>query len=121
VLPRRHAGAQNNIGVMYDNGRGVAKDEAQAVAWYHKAADQGDASAQYHLGLRYADGLGGVPKDEAQAAVWYRKAADQGHAGAQNNLGALYANGQGVQQSYTQAVRWYARAAQRGEEIAPRN
>ena len=67
---------------MYANGRGVAKDDAQAVAWYRKAADQGLAHAQDNLGRMYANGRG-VAKDDAQAVAWYRKAADQGDADAQ--------------------------------------
>ena len=67
-------------------GRGVAKDDAQAVAWVRKAADQGLAPAQNNLGKMYENGRG-VAKDDAQAVYWYRKAADQGQADAQNNLG----------------------------------
>ena len=40
------AAAQFNLGVMYDNGRGVLKDEAEAVRWYRLAAEQGDADAR---------------------------------------------------------------------------
>lgn len=42
------------------------------------AADQGDASAQYNLGLLYDQGHG-VPQDYGQAA-WYRNAAEQGQS-----------------------------------------
>ena len=37
--------------VMYDNGEGVPQDYAEAVKWYRLAAEQGDARAQYNLGL----------------------------------------------------------------------
>ena len=77
--------AQNKLGLMYENGRGVAKDDAQAVYWYRKAADQGEAYAQKNLGVMYANGRG-VAKDEAQAVAWYRKAADQGLAADQPRL-----------------------------------
>jgi TPR repeat protein len=40
-----NAGAQTDLGVIYDTGLGVPQDYAQAVVWYHKAADQGDAGA----------------------------------------------------------------------------
>ena len=43
-----------------------------------KKAEAGDASAQFNLGLRYAQGRG-VPYDEKEALKWYRKAAEQGH------------------------------------------
>lgn len=60
-------------------------DYAQAVKWFHLAADQGDAYAQFNLGALYDKGEG-VPQDSAQAAKWYRLAADQGNAIAQSNL-----------------------------------
>ena len=51
-----------------------------------RLAEQGDADAQYNLGVRYANGEG-VLKDEAEAVRWYRLSADQGNADAQFNLG----------------------------------
>ena len=44
------------LGVCYDDGEGVAKDQAEAVKWYRKAAEQNDAAAQYNLGVCYAKG-----------------------------------------------------------------
>ena len=72
-----------NLGVMYDNGDGVPENDAEAVKWYRKAADQGHASAQYNLGVMYSNGEG-VPENDAEAVKWYRKAADQGNAMAQH-------------------------------------
>ena len=51
---------------MYVNGRGVLKDEAEAVRWYRLAAEQGHAGAQYNLGLMHAKGEG-VLKDSVLA------------------------------------------------------
>jgi uncharacterized protein len=67
------------------------------LKWYRKAADQGNANAQFNLGKMYDDG-DGVPQDHAEALKWYLKAADQGNASAQFNLGKMYDNGQGVPQ-----------------------
>ena len=72
-----------NLGIMYDIGEGVPENNAEAVKWYRKAADQGHASAQCNLGLMYDNGEG-VPENDAEAVKWYRKAADQGHAKAQS-------------------------------------
>ena len=58
-------------------------------------AEQGEADAQFDLGVAYAAG-DGVPEDEAEALRWYRLAADQGHAAAQTRVGTMYANGRGV-------------------------
>ena len=66
---------------MYERGAGgLAKDEAEAVRWYKKAAEQGDAIGQANLGLMYERGAGGLTKDEAEAVRWYKKAAEQGDA-----------------------------------------
>jgi uncharacterized protein len=79
---------------MYEHGLGLQQDYAQPVAWFRKAADHGDASAQHNLGVMYAQGQG-VARDYAAAVKWYRKGADQGEALAQNNLGLMYDHGQG--------------------------
>ena len=43
---------------MYDRGAGVAEDDREAVKWYRRAAEQGDASAQLNLGFMYSNGEG---------------------------------------------------------------
>jgi len=99
---------------------GVPKDEEddlEAVEWYRKAADQGDAGAQFSLGFMYANGHG-VPKDEGEAVKWYRKAADQGLAEAQYNLGAMYANGHGVPKDDVVAYKWLLLAGAQADEDA---
>jgi TPR repeat protein len=63
--------------------------------WYQKAAVQGDAGAQYNLGVMYIMGQG-VPQDEAKAVHWWIKAAEQGHAEAQKSLGIIAKKGVGI-------------------------
>ena len=117
---RGDAAAQNNLGLMYVNGRGVTQDYAQAVVWFRKAADQGNALGQYNLGVAYKDG-NGVPQDDAQAVVWFRKAVDQGDADAQTNLGWMYSQGRGVAQDDVQAAAWFRKAADQGDAEAQFN
>ena len=83
-------------------------------------ADQGDAEAQFALGLEYGTAQGGV-QDVVQAAQWYLKAADQNHSSAQFNLGLMYAKGEGVSQDDAKAVEWIQKAAHRGEAGAQFN
>ena len=59
-----------------------------------QAAEQGNAKAQFYLGVMYANGQG-VRQDEKQAEYWYRKAAEQGYAQEQFGLGVMYGAGQG--------------------------
>jgi len=93
-----HADSQFNVGLMYEKGIGVGKDEAKAVAWYGKSAAQGNSAAQYNLGVLYENGLG-TEIDYAKANEWYRKASVQGDALAIGNLGMLYVRGQGVKEN----------------------
>lgn len=79
---------------------------ATAASFFLKAANQGDAEAQFSLGNMYAEGQG-VPQDEYQAASWFRKAAEQGFKPAQVNLGVMYAQGQGVAQNMVESHKWF--------------
>ena len=67
----------NNLGHLYQAGRGVPQDYAQARQWHRKAAAAGEPRAMLNLGLIYRDGLG-VTKDSAQAHQWIEKAAAAG-------------------------------------------
>ena len=70
----------------YFGENGKQKDYVKAVEWYRKAAEQGNANAQYILGICYQNGKG-VVENSSEAVKWYRKSAEQGHAYAQCNLG----------------------------------
>lgn len=105
--------AQYNLGVMYNEGKGVTQDFREAVRWYRLAAEQGFMNAQYNLGQKYHQGQG-VTQDFREAMRWYRLAAEQGEARAQANLGVMYANGEGVTQDYVYAHMWFNIAASTG-------
>jgi TPR repeat protein len=92
-------------------------DYATALREWRPLAEQGDALAQYNLGVLYRKGRG-VPQDDVQARQWYAKAAAQGQAKAQFNLGTLYFNGEGAPKDYQQALRWFRLAADQGEALA---
>lgn len=102
---------------MYRDGKGVTKNYNEAVQWYTKAAEHGNASAQYDLGLMYNEGKG-VPRDYKEAAAWFTKAANQGLVEAQNSLGLMYDMGQGVPQNDVCAYKWWNLAAAQGHELA---
>ena len=102
---------------MYAKGQGAPQNYAEALKWFRLAANQGDADAQYNLGLMYARSRG-VPLDYAEAMQWFQKAAAQDNATAQFSLGAMYANGQGVPRDHVRAQMWLNLAAARGYQEA---
>ena len=119
--------AQNNIGVMYANGRGVDQDYDEAINWFRQAAQQGNTTAHnnlclvyIHRGWRYANGRG-VDQDDTQAFNWFRQAVLQGDAEAQNIVGWMYTQGRGVDQDYVQAFAWFSKAAEQGHAEAQYN
>src|SRR5712691_4348728 len=59
------------------------------------AAEEGEAKAQFNLGVMYDNGQG-VPQDYNEAAKWYTKAAEQGFPAAEYNLAGMYEDGRGV-------------------------
>lgn len=106
--------AQSQLGLAYLWGsRGANKNEAEAVSWLRKAAEQGHASAQNSLGVCYLKGRG-VKKDEGEAVKWYIKAANQGEPLAEANLGDCYAYGMGVGKDPEVAFSWYLKSANQG-------
>ena len=107
------AAAQYHLGLLYANGQGVPKDDAQARQWYEKAAVQEHAEAQANLGSLYDYARGG-PQDFKMAVRWYRRSAEQGNDLAQRRLGLLYERGDGVQKDYVQAYMWYKLGAANG-------
>ena len=117
-LNPNHANAQCNLGFMYGEGKGVIQDYYEAVKWYRKSAEQGNAQGQYNLGVMYENGYG-VTQDYYEAVKWYRKSAEQGDANGQYGLGVMYFHGYGgLPQSKSQAIEWFKKAAKQGNETA---
>ena len=98
---------------LADSGRQAAGrgDYAAALAAWQPLAEQGNADAQFNVGVLLDRGMG-APEDPAAAAAWYRRAADQGNAAAQVNLGLMYLLGRGVGSDDAAAVEWFRRAAE---------
>jgi TPR repeat protein len=64
-----------------------AKSQAEALVWYHKAAEQGDVESQWYLGMAYSFGPPEVEQEDLPRALpWLEKAAAQGHSEAKRRL-----------------------------------
>ncbi|MBI5821895.1 MAG: protein kinase [Verrucomicrobia bacterium] len=94
-----------------------AKNPTEAMEWYRKAVEQGDATGQLWLANCYS-GWKGVPRDDAEAFKWLRKSADAGCVAAQQRLGFCYFNGKGVDEDRKESVKWYRKAAEQGERFS---
>ena len=94
-------------------------DEVEALKWFRKAADAGNANAMFNVGAYYSNGLGGLEKDEVEALKWVRKAAEAGNASAMCNIGWFYQKGLGgLKKDEVEALKWYRKAADAGDEYA---
>ena len=88
-----------------------SRDYTRAAEWYRKAAEQGDAKAQYRLGHLYEGKIsGGLAANHSESIFWYQKAAEQGYFFAQDKLGNIYEE----RQDYSKALFWYLKASERG-------
>ena len=110
---------------MYQWGLGVKKNPVKHRHWeeefiksYLDLAEQGDAEAQYKVGLWYFQGRDHVKQDYTKAADLFEKAAEQGNTIVLAKLGEMYENGKGVQQDYEKAIVWYEKAVESGERDA---
>jgi uncharacterized protein len=124
LAERGDASAQCNLGLMYEQGRGVAQNYREAMRWFRLAAVQGNASAQSNLGVMYYKGQG-IAQDYGEAMRWYRLAAEQRNPEAQFNLGVMYDEGRGVAQDRVRAHMWFnlaaAVAGDQNAKLAARN
>jgi len=107
------AQAQNNLGALYYEGKGVQQDYANAQRLYGQAAEAGHAVAQYNLALMIGQGRAGEP-DRAGMIEWLNKSAAQGYPRAQAQLARFYLEGIGVDKDPIKAAQLFLAAAQQG-------
>lgn len=107
----------HKLAVIYGYG---ARDYKETLRRFRRAAEQGNVTAQFQLGLLYDKGTG-VPQDHEEAARWYRMAAENEDAAAQFNLGLLYFKGTGVAQDDQEAAHWFRQAAEQNDASAQYN
>jgi TPR repeat protein len=105
--------AQNNLGIMYLDGKGVPQNTSEAVRYLSLSAAAGSSLGQNNLGGLYRDGKG-VPRDYGKAGQWFAASAAQGNSAGMYNLGLMYEMGQGIKAEPFHAYMWYALAADMG-------
>lgn len=102
--------ACNDLGQLYEEGKGVKQNGAKALKLYAKACESGIGSGCANVGKMYDLGLVGVVKDYTKARSYYAKACELNHSGACSNLGVLHNLGKGGKQDSTKALYLYKKA-----------
>ncbi len=112
------AQAQSDVGMMYYNGDGLPRSDAQALEWFRMSATQGNPAGEYNLGLMYLNGRG-VAIDNTQAVKWLTQSALHGQSDAQLMLGLIDSAGvDGAVRDEATSVAWVKIAAQAGNPQA---
>lgn len=102
--------AQILLGIMYSEGRGIARDIQQARHWLILAAHKGCHDAQFFLGLTYLGSYGNTEQnDPAKARIWLRRSAHNGNVLAQRFLVRAYRNGWFGSENQQHASYWQGR------------
>ena len=112
------AWAMEMLANKYRDGVGVKQSSKKAIDLYEMAAERGEATAQYNLGVYYYKGSHGLTQSFKKAIEYYTLSAEQGHPDAQYNLGAKYVKGEGIDQSYSKARELWTKAAAQGNKDA---
>ena len=110
--------AQVNMGILYEEGTFVGKDERKALEYYLMAAGNDSTGAMNNIGNFYLHGKG-VAKDYDKAFEWYQKAVElSGNAAAECSLGMCYQYGYGTKINYEKARCFYELSAKQGIGLA---
>ena len=108
------------LAYLFEDGRGVARDDAKAVEFLRLAITGGNVDALVELGFMTSNARG-TPQDDAASARFYQQAADKGSSLGMNNLAFMYENGRGVAKDVDRAVQLYRQAADAGNALAASN
>lgn len=121
LMPNAGMGAEPDVATINDGSKPSEMPPAFiGPISLRTAASKGDASAEFEVAARFAEGRG-ITQDFKQAMVWYQRSAQRGFAPAQYRLGTLYERGIGTKADSARAKIWYGRAAEQGHVKAMHN
>lgn len=98
------------------NDYGLKQDYKEALRWFQKAADKGNAEAMGSIAAMYS--RGDIEKDNEEAFMWALKAAEKGDLDSQYLVGLNYYKGQGTEENLSKAIQWLSKAMDRGHSEA---
>jgi len=102
------------LGDAYSKGWGTTPDKKETAKWFHRAANAGHTKAMVRLGLMLNRPS---PDGDAIKGIWWlRRAAELGDASGMIFLGFAYRDGTGVMCDHQQAVDWFIKAVEAGDD-----
>jgi TPR repeat protein len=101
------------LAMRYRDGRGARPDDALAVYWFRRAAEQGHLRAWTELCWHFEHGRG-LPLEVQGATQCYRRMAERGEATAQWRVALMYAGLHGTVADYAVAADWARKSAEQG-------
>jgi enhanced entry protein EnhC len=105
-----------NLGLMYEQGKGMPENLEKAKSLYSKAAEAGHAQSMVQLAGLYLNAK--EDRDEDEALIWYKKAAALGDRDALYQLGFFFETGVAGDSNPSEALQYYRQAADKGNEKA---
>jgi hypothetical protein len=112
--------ACNNLGLAFQLGRGVPRDDAQAFSFFELGCSRGAAEGCNNQGAMYEHGSG-VQANLGDALRLYTQACRRGSALGCSNLGVLYAEGRGVAADQSEALHLFQEACNAGSSVGCNN
>ena len=110
------AAAQYELGLLFEYGQGVGRNDASAVFWYEKSSAQLFVEATYRLAVLHDNGWG-LAQNKKKAVALYKTAAEQGHQLAQHDLAIMYFHGKDAPKNLLQAYKWLKIAVLSGSPL----
>jgi TPR repeat protein len=116
ALSHGNKGAANGLGLVYEHASSA--DYKEALQWYRKGAELGDAEAAYNACRLMAQGLGGVPGNYSEALRLCTEAAEgrsvKYSSWGEYGVGRIHEDGLGMSPDYAKAAEWYRKSAEQG-------
>ncbi len=109
--------SQYQLALIYDLGKGIPRNAAEATYWYRRAARNGHPEALLALGKAFQSGQGVLP-DNRIAAENYWRAAERGNVEGAYRFASMLKDGIGVSQDLPRALKYYSLAAETNYEDA---
>jgi TPR repeat protein len=109
-----------DVGYMFANGKGVAKELERGPEFYQRGCDLGNLVGCANLGFCYQNGQG-VANDDAKALFYFRKACDGGEGRGCTDYGWMAENGRGMAKNPELAAAYYQLGCDKGNMVGCAN